>query len=479
MKLALVNVFEDEKHPPMGLVSIATYLKEYMGLKETKIIDATWENVSKGVFKEKFDVIGISSMTAYYDRAVRLAKLIKEKRKDVVVIMGGIHISTLPECLTKDMNIGVAGEGEETALELMKLYEKEGKFDPRKLRRIKGLVFWDKGKLVKTEKRELIKDLDTIPMKDLSFLDRRYFMKRWVSWNEKDGKETLLMTERGCPFSCKFCSTKLFWQRVRFHSLDYVMREIKDRIEKYGIDHFQITDDTFVIDKERLKKLDKLLEKEGLKGKIAFSCQPRANLMDDEMMKILKDLNIRSMNFGFESGSERMLNWLKGGNVTVEDNKKACLLGKKYGIKVYGSFIFGSPGETIEDMKETLGLIKFMYDNGAYKLWHFVMTPFPGTLIWQIAKERGKVSDDMDWTLLRHENYKVPLLLDDTIPLEEFQKVYFRAREICDKNWMGKSGWIEKTLRHDPKRLIRKAVQDPKRALNAVKVIAKKRFGKK
>ncbi len=474
MKLALVSVFEDEKHPPMGLVSIATYLKKYLGFDNTTIVDATWVNVYKDIFKEDFDIVGISAMTAYYDRAVEIARLVK-KKKNIPIIMGGIHISTLPNCLTKDMDIGVVGEGEETALELIKLYKKEGKFDPKKLRKIKGLVYWDKNKLVITERRELIKNLDEVPIKDISFLDKRYFVKRWVSWNEKDGKEVLLMTERGCPYNCVFCSTKFFWKRVRYHSLDYVIKEIKQRVEQ-GIDHFQITDDTFVINKNRLEKLAKLLEKEGLKGKIAFSCQPRANLMDDDMMKILKDLNIKSMNFGFESGSERMLKWLKGGNVTVEDNKKACLLGKKYGIKVYGSFIFGSPGETIEDMKKTLELIEFLYDNGAYKLWHFVMTPFPGTLIWEIAKKRKKVSDDMDWKLLRHENYEIPLLLDDTIRLEEFQKIYFKARTICDKNWMGKKGWLEETILHDPKRLIRKSVEDPKRALNAIKVILKKRF---
>ena len=479
MKLALVNIFKDEKHPPMGLVSIATYLKEYLDFKDTTIVDATWENVSKGVFKKKFDIIGISSMTAYYDRAVDLAKLIKQKRKNVVVIMGGIHISTLPICLTKNMDIGVVGEGEETALELIRLYKEGGKFDPKKLRKIKGLVFWDKGKLIITERRELIKDLDTIPVKDISFLDRRYFTKRWVSWNEKNGREALLMTERGCPYNCVFCSTKFFWKRVRCHSLDYVMKEIRDRVENYGIDHFQITDDTFVINKKRMEDLAERLEEEGLKGKISFSCQPRANLMDDDIMKVLKDLNVKSMNFGFESGSERILRWLKGDTVTVKDNKKACLLGKKYGIKVYGSFIFGSPGETIDDMKKTLELIKFLYKNGAYKLWHFVMTPFPGTVIWRIAKERGKVSDNMDWKLLRHENYKEPLLLDDNISLEEFQKVYFEARDICDKNWMGNKGWIEKTLLHDPKRVIRKGIEDPRRALNAIKVIVKNRFGKR
>jgi len=82
----------------------------------------------------------------------------------------------------------------------------------------------------------------------------------------------------------------------------------------------------------------------------------------------------------------------------------------------------------------------------------------------------------MDWKLLRHENYKIPLLLDDTIQLEEFQEIYFKARTICDKNWMGKKGWLEETILHDPKRLIRKSIEDPKRALNAIKVILKKRF---
>ncbi|MDP6613165.1 MAG: hypothetical protein QF673_04025, partial [Candidatus Hydrothermarchaeota archaeon] len=91
---------------------------------------------------------------------------------------------------------------------------------------------------------------------------------------------------------------------------------------------------------------------------------------------------------------------------------RAVILGKKYGFSVVGSLIFGSPGERIDDMRKTLVFIDFFDKNRGDNLWHFVMTPFPGTPIWEIAKERGKVSDDMDWDLLRHQNIDKPLLLD-------------------------------------------------------------------
>lgn len=475
MKLGLVSTFKNENEPPIGLVVLATYLKKKIGFKNTKIIDITYDNVYEDVLKHDFDIIGISSMTAFFDRAIKIAEIIKEK-KDIPVIIGGVHISTLPSCLPEVFDIGVVGEGEETFLELIKLYMKEGGFPKKKLRKIDGLVFRDKDGLVITEKRKLLEPLDELPILELNFLNRKYFKKKWVSWDERMGKIALLMTSRGCPYRCVFCSTSLFWQKVRLHSAEYVVKNVKYYHEKYSIDHFQIIDDLFSISKGRLKDILKFLEKEKLLGKVSFSCQPRANLMDEEMAQLLKKINVKSANFGFESGSERMLKWLKQDTVTVEDNKRACLLCKKYGIKTYGSFIFGSPGETIGDMRKTLKLMDFMIENGAYKLWHFVMTPFPGTVIWEIAKKRGKVSEHMDWRLLRHENYKEPLLLDESVPLKEFQKVYFEARDKLDKMWMGKPGWLEHTLLHDTKRLMRIAIENPGRAMNALKLIFEKRF---
>ena len=102
---------------------------------------------------------------------------------------------------------------------------------------------------------------------------------------------------------------------------------------------------------------------------------------------------------------------------------------KKHGLLIGGSLIFGGPGETLDDMNDTLNLIDFMIDNGVDNVWSFIMTPFPGTEIWEIAKKRKKVYDlDMDWNLLSHQNLNNPLLLDDNISIDDFKKIFLQSR---------------------------------------------------
>jgi radical SAM superfamily enzyme YgiQ (UPF0313 family) len=170
---------------------------------------------------------------------------------------------------------------------------------------------------------------------------------------------------------------------------------------------------------------------------------------------------VTTINFGFESGSEKILHYLKGGSVTVEDNRRAVLLGKKHGLSVVGSLIFGSPGETIDDMKETLKFIDFFDKNGGDNLWHFVMTPFPGTPIWELAKERGKVSSDMDWSLLRHHNIDKPMLLEPGIDIEDFKRIYNEAEEKIFRLRASRKGWVLRKVSNDPIRLIKRAKREP------------------
>ncbi|MDP6459383.1 MAG: radical SAM protein, partial [Candidatus Hydrothermarchaeota archaeon] len=212
----------------------------------------------------------------------------------------------------------------------------------------------------------------------------------------------------------------------------------------------------------------KLFKQEGISGRVTFHCHPRANLMDDETCRLLKELGVTTINFGFESGSERMLHYLKGGSVTVEDNKRAVILGKKYGFSVVGSLIFGSPGERIDDMRKTLVFIDFFDKNRGDNLWHFVMTPFPGTPIWEIAKERGKVSDDMDWDLLRHQNIDKPLLLDPGVDLEEFKRIFNDVEERIYRLRASRKGWIMRKILKDPLRLVKRVKQDPTKAVKTL-----------
>jgi len=433
IKIALISFQQDaDRVPPVGLVYLATYLKEKLGIENIKIIDKNYHDIEKELEEYLPDLVGVGAMTVDYGEVLRFAKNFKQKHSTPIII-GGVHISTLPESFEACFDVGVIGEGEQTLAELINLFLEKGKFEEKDLAKIKSTVFFYKGKLAKTPLRENI-ELDSLPFPDFSFVNPDYFKEKEVPGTSEIRKKYYILSSRGCPYQCVFCSTTRFWSKVRLHSPDYVAELIKQGIENYGANHFAIMDDLFTINKERLRELRKSFEKYGLLDKIkGIEVQPRANLIDDEMCQLMKDINIKIVNFGFESGSEKMLKWLKGDSVTVEMNRQAVILCKSYGLQVYGSLMFGSPGETIEDIKQTLEFIDFVVENKARYVWSFVATPFPATPFWNIALERGRVSNHMDWDILSHHNLDNPLLLDENIDREEFKKLFLQGRKKLRK----------------------------------------------
>jgi radical SAM superfamily enzyme YgiQ (UPF0313 family) len=430
MKLALISIQEDkDRVPPLGLIYLATYLDKKVVSEriQTRIFDANFQkNIIDEVINFKPDLIGLSAMTVQYSDVINFAREIK-KHYSAPILLGGVHISSLPESLDMIFDIGIVGEGEETLRELVELYLKKKEFRKDDIKKIKGIVFYDKNTLVKTDVREPLHNLDDIPMPDFGYIDKLYFTPRE---DLSIGKMCILghiITSRGCPYRCVFCSTSRFWKTLRFHSPEYVAKNIKYQIDNFGVNHIHVLDDLFTVSKERLKNLIEAFKHEGILGKVSFSCQPRANLIDEDMCKLMKEINIKSVNFGFESGSQKMLNYLKAGTVTTEMNRNAILLCKKYGFSVFGSLIFGSPEETAEDMKETLDFMDWSKKQKVDFIWTLVATPFPATPWWDEALKRGEVKNDMDWSKLSHHAIKEVMLTD--IDKEQFREIFKSSRK--------------------------------------------------
>lgn len=427
MKVGLVYLNENKGAcPPIGLMSIAAYVTQNIPSCQVEIIDVNFEDVYAKLESTEYDLIGLSAMTIDYSKAIDLAWRIK-RITEIPIVIGGVHISILPESLKECFDIGVVGEGEQTFLELLQLYESVGSLDHEHLRNINGLAYVHDGQLFRTGERKLIEPLDLIPVPDTSFISDRYFVfKPLIPWGEF-GREAIILTSRGCPYRCVFCSTTRFWKKVRFFSLEHVVGEVNHLINKFGSDHIQIFDDLFTMNKRRLREIAEAFKKNGITKRVKFSCQLRANLVDDELCEILKEMNVAIASFGFESGSDRVLRYLKAGSVSVEQNKNAIKMCRKHGLKVVGSLIFGSPGETVEDMERTIEFIDFTKQAGADRIWSFVMTPFPGTQIWEVAKSRGKVSEDMDFSMLSHQAVDNPLCLDEDIDKESLKKFFIKV----------------------------------------------------
>ena len=425
-RVGLVSLKSGDGCVPMGLVYIGTYLKNN-GVDVT-IIDSNFCDPLQVVLKGKFDVLGISAMTVHYGRAVKLATQIKAKR-NLPIIIGGVHISTLPVSMQPCFDAAIIGEGEKMFLAMVK----------------HGIT---KGILP----GEPIENLDDLPQPDWSLVDKRYFAYNPDSTFGRFGISGNILTSRGCPYKCRFCSTTKFWNKLRFHSSGYVVDMVDNLVKNYNANLIQIWDDLFTINIPRLVEIKNKLK---LPKNVSFNCQPRPNLITDRLCKVLKEMHVTTGIFGFESGSDKVLGYLKRNTVTVEDNKKAILMFKKHKIGVQGSVVFGSPGETLEDMYETLDFIDFCYKNKVERLWAFVLTPFPGTELWQ-----NKWSD---WDALACQNSDSPLLLDKSIDIKDFQKVFNKAQDKIKKFRFRKVGMF---IKNSPWDSFKYSLKAPKQILN-------------
>jgi len=428
MRLALLNPESYFGDPPLGLGYIAGYLKKYSKIPvEIAIFDK--QNLIAGLKKFNPDVIGCSAVSETFYAANELAKKIKEEIK-VPLFLGGLHVTLAPHDF-KDSNfdIAVLGEAEKTVLEIVENFEAIKRYDIKTLKKINGLLFRDPKtkEVIYSPPREQIQNLDEIPFPDRELLNMRFYLQPRPGTNHSLQVRASMMTSRGCPYSCGFCATTVFWKNnkgintIRYHSPEYVAKETKMLVEKYGVEHIFIFDDLFMVDKQRVKDIVTALEKEGIKRRVEFSIQARANLITKEMANDLKEMGVKQLIFGFESGSDRVLKTIKGPSVSSKVNAEAIKNCKEVGIEVQGLFIIGSPGEKEEDLQQTYDFIK---NNNLDYAMIYQGYPFPGTDWFKYAVESDIVKKDYytqphDRLWLGHDYER---LLTKDIPLEEFKK---------------------------------------------------------
>jgi radical SAM superfamily enzyme YgiQ (UPF0313 family) len=175
-----------------------------------------------------------------------------------------------------------------------------------------------------------------------------------------------------------------------------VINEIEEIITKYKAVHISIWDDLFIADRQRFESICRLIRERGINKKVSFGCALRSNLVDDELCRLLKSINVRRLSIGFETGSQKVLDYLKCGSVTVEQHVKTVALCKSHGFFITGTFMVGSPEETKEDLGQTLELIKKLKLTGGGSIT--LAAPLPGTLLWEYAKKKQLVSDNMDYS---------------------------------------------------------------------------------
>lgn len=357
------------------------------------------------------DIVGISSVSQNFNIAQKLSEFYGSR--GIPVIIGGIHITVLPESLPRSALAGCIGEGEQTFAEILQLFH-EGKLQ-EKIGGAAGLVYWKGSELIYTATRRPLDNLDEIPLPERSHM--------------KIGSHAHMFTSRGCPYRCVFCASTRFWDKLRFHSAEYVANEIEFLYTNYHVKIISFFDDLFVANFERMKMLKDILEEKHLLGKIKYTTNCRANLVTVELAKLLKSLGVVSIGLGLESGDAETLRFLKTGNVTVEQNHQAINIIKSEGIFANASFVIGSPNESEKQVMATYRFIK----NSRLDLFDiYFLTPYPGTPIWDIALKKGIVSNDMpDWSRLdvnAYRDFNKVVFVSEKIPHRRLIELYQKFR---------------------------------------------------
>ncbi len=407
--LASLWIFDAET-PHFGLISLAAYIRKMIPDIIIDVVEGT--DIADKIARKKPDIVGFTSDTLMYSRVCNLAEIIR-KKTDAFLLIGGIHISADPDSFSPVFDAGIVGEGELTFTEILdKFKEINGKISADDLRKIPGLVFFDKNNLEKTSRRELIKNIDDLPFpaRDIVPL-KEYYLKDQVNlFGVK--REIAIMTSRGCPYHCIFCGSPVQWGRVRFHSAEYVVNEIEYVVNEFKADGIMFWDDLFIAPEPRIMKIAELIKSKGLHKKVAFTGFARANLMNEKICAVLKEMNVKRLIFGLESGSEKILKYLKKNSVTVEDNRRAVTLCKKYGITSSSGFIVGTPGESVEDLQDTYKFMKgYPLDNSQI----YILTPYPGTEIWADAIKNNLIPKELPFE-------KLFVQLRSVSPLDFFRK---------------------------------------------------------
>lgn len=406
----------------LGLLYIASFLEEkgaQVSFLDMSLYDDSEQRLINVLKSNNFDFIGLTAYTNFIKTANRVAGISKQ-HSEAKIVIGGAHASALPiETLKifRNFDYLVYGEGEKTLAELVTKTD---------ISDIKGLLWRDRDKIVQNPPRDPIEDLDKLPFPARHLLDFNKYIP--PPGNYYKLPSTAILSSRGCPFQCTYCSRAgtRFKNRVSFRSVENIIREIQLCISNYGIYDFRFYDDIFVMPKKRLMEFCQGLIKK--KIKITWNCYSRVDTMDEEMLQIMRKTGCYHIKYGVEFGTQKWLKITKK-NTTLEQARKTINTTKKIGIAAKASFMIGMPGETVDEIKQTINFAKEL--NPTYTIFS-IFTPLPGSELFDEAKEKGAL------LTYDYDNYynKTKQLLKNQLGIatlkkligEAYKKTYFNPK---------------------------------------------------
>jgi radical SAM superfamily enzyme YgiQ (UPF0313 family)/predicted TPR repeat methyltransferase len=375
----------------------------------------SWDEIRRTLREFAPRILGISLFTFNRGAALKLARVAREVDPGIVIVVGGPHATHLAEQVLARhaaVDFVVVGEGEETLSELAAALDSGG--DPGAL---SGLVLRGPGGAPRrTPARQAVADLDSLPHPADHY--ESVGVDRFAQFE-------FLITSRGCPARCTFCSTPEFWgTRLRYRSPRHVLEEVRALQERFGHVTVSFRDDTFTVDKKRTIEICRQILASGLH--LLWDCQSRVNAVDEERLVWMRRAGCQHIQYGVESGSRAILQKLNKG-ILLEQVERACELTRRVGMELSLYLITGVHGETPSDVRDTLRLIR------AARPHDGIVSPlvvYPGTALYEEAKRLKGIDDDV-WERTRHEGL---LVRDDPDSVRAYRRVDAALKASAVKN---------------------------------------------
>ena len=424
------------------------------------------DGIAEGDTQEKFigkiedfnpDLVLLETSTPSINIDLEMAENIKERIKTKIALSGPHASVKYKEMMKKNNFIDfiLVGEYEYTLLDLVKHLKKN-----KKLKKVRGLVYRNKNKIIVNEKRPLIKNLDELPWPARHFLPMYSYNDEFAGMPKPNVQ---IWVSRGCPFKCIYC----LWPKVmyNYNANQYRVRNVRDvvdemewLIKKYKFKAVYFDDDTFNIGKDRIVKLADEIKNRGIK--VPWSIMARADTMDKDMLEAMKEAGLYSLKYGVESGVQELVDNAHK-NLDLNKVREIVKLTKEMGIKVHLTFTFGLPGETWETVKKT---IDFAIEVNPDSTQFSIVTPFPGTDYFDWAEKKGHLLTK-DWS--KYDGSSCAVMRTENMTQKELEEAYKMAIEKWNKHR------IKRDIKNKPFRYFLKGIVNPKETLKTFKKIMK------
>ncbi len=437
---------------PLGLMYIAAVLEKSAYKTEileafmtddpfrkegnTIIVGMPSDRIKQQIQECKPDIVGIAGpFTCQIEHALKISSLAKDVDSSILTVVGGPHVTVMPKeflDVAKNVDIAVMGEGEYSMLEIAKHFE--GK---KQLQDILGIAYRQNGEVIVNSPRPFITDLDELPYPAYDHVNmEQYLSPKKIGYRSFRNRAISMITSRGCPYNCCFCSVHLHMGReFRAHSANYVLNHIQYITEKFKVKNIFFEDDNLTFDLARFEAIcDGIIEK---KIKIGWETPNgvRADCLDLNLLQKMKKSGCQSVFFGVESGDQQILSNVICKSLDLNRVLEVAKIAREIGLKTGGFYIIGFPGEKKENMQRTVDFalkLKRDFDVGMHL---FFATPSYGTRLYDECKAKGYIKEDLSWSSFAEarQSKGMPLISTDDFTPVEVKEIAAKALEEYKK----------------------------------------------